>query len=208
MKFYWLLANFFKTVNVVTTTGSEKDLKNIDIIIEEQPTGEISLGAGVGSSGSTVSGGISENNFLGKGIRLDTNLSVSAKSISGQFIYSKPNFNYTDNTLSTSIRSTKTDYLTDYGYKTNKNSFSIGTSFEQYENLYFSPDISLTSETLSTNARASTSLNKQAGNYTDLYLNYGLKYDLRNSPYKATEGYVTTFYQSIPLARGKLVGIP
>ena len=191
---------FFKKVDSKTRAGSTKDFRVIDLTVEEQPTGEISLGAGVGSSGSTVSGGISENNFLGKGIRLDTNLSVSAKSISGQFIYSKPNFNYTDNTLSTSIRSTKTDYLTDYGYKTNKNSFSLGTSFEQYENLYFSPDISLTSETLSTNARASTSLNKQAGNYTDLYLNYGLKYDLRNSPYKATEGYVTTFYQSIPLA--------
>ena len=44
------------------------------LIVEEKPTGEISLGAGVGTSGGSIGGGIKENNFLGKGINFNTNL--------------------------------------------------------------------------------------------------------------------------------------
>ena len=32
-------------------------------MVEEKPTGEISLGAGVGTSGSTIGGGVKEKNF-------------------------------------------------------------------------------------------------------------------------------------------------
>ena len=35
----------------------------INITVEEKPTGEIFAGAGTGTSGSTVSGGIKEKNF-------------------------------------------------------------------------------------------------------------------------------------------------
>ena len=191
---------FFKNVDKTIKPGSSKDFRVVDIIVEEQATGEISLGAGIGSSGTTVSGGISEGNFLGKGIKLDTNVKVSAQSLTGQFIYSKPNFNYTDNTLFTSLKSVKTDYLTDFGYKTNTASFSVGTSFEQYENLFFSPETELSIESLETNSKASASLKKQTSDYSDLYFNYGLKYDLRNSRYKTSEGYMVNFTQLVPIS--------
>ena len=35
-------------------TGSTKDQKIIDIEVEEKPTGEISAGAGIGTSGGSV----------------------------------------------------------------------------------------------------------------------------------------------------------
>ena len=37
----------------------------MEIKVEEKATGEISAGAGVGSQGGTIGGGITENNFLG-----------------------------------------------------------------------------------------------------------------------------------------------
>ena len=43
-----------------------QNLKVINITVEEQPTGEISMGAGYGSSGSTIGAGIVEKNFLGR----------------------------------------------------------------------------------------------------------------------------------------------
>ena len=52
------------------------DAELIDIKIEEKPTGEISLAAGVGTSGSVIGGGITEKNFLGKGINLDTFIEI------------------------------------------------------------------------------------------------------------------------------------
>jgi len=189
----------FKNVKAEIKDGSDLNSKEIDIIVEEKPTGEISLSAGVGTSGSTIGGGIKEKNFLGKGINLSTNLEISEESVKGEFIYSKPNFAYTDNTLSTSIRSTTTDYLSDFGYKVSNLGFSVGTSFEQYENLFFNPEIDLNFESLTTNSSATNRLKKQEGSYEDLYFNYGLIYDLRDSGFNPSKGNRTSFNQTIPL---------
>ena len=192
----------FKSVKSNIKDGSDTNLKVIDLTVEEKPTGEISLAAGVGSGGSTIGGGIVEKNFLGKGINLKTNLEVSQSSVKGQFVYSKPNFNYTDNTLFTSIKSTTQDNLSDSGYKVSNAGFSLGTSFQQYENLYFSPEIDISVENLKTNATASKSLKKQEGTYEDFYFNYGLDYDLRNSTFRPSSGNKTSFYQELPVVSG------
>jgi outer membrane protein insertion porin family len=192
----------FKSVKSNIKDGSDTNLKVIDLTVEEKPTGEISLAAGVGSGGSTIGGGIVEKNFLGKGINLKTNLEVSQSSVKGQFVYSKPNFNYTDNTLFTSIKSTTQDNLSDSGYKVSNAGFALGTSFQQYENLYFSPEIDISVENLKTNATASKSLKKQEGTYEDFYFNYGLEYDLRNSTFRPSSGNKTSFYQELPVVSG------
>ena len=189
----------FKKVNGEIKDGSDENLKVIDIIVEEQPTGEIALAAGVGTSGSTIGGGINEKNFLGKGINLTTNLEISEDGVKGKFVYSKPNFAYTDNTLFTSVDATTTDLLTDFGYKVSKKGFSLGTQFEQYENVFFSPELSVFLEDLDTNSTASSQLKKQEGSYTDVYFNYGLDYDLRNSKYQPSSGYKTSFGQELPM---------
>ena len=189
----------FKNVKSEIIDGSNQNLKEINISVEEMPTGEISLAAGVGTSGSTIGGGIVEKNFLGKGINLSSNLEISESSVKGQFVYAKPNFAYSDNTLFTSVKSTSTDSLTDFGYKVSETGFSIGSEFEQYENFYVKPTISASIEDLETNSTASKSLKKQEGNYTDLYFDYGLNYDRRNSKFRPSSGSVISFYQELPL---------
>ena len=189
----------FSKVDVKLNEGSNKNLKIIEIEVEEQPTGEISLGAGLGTSGASIGGGVKENNFLGKGITVDTNLSVSDKTIAGKLTYVKPNFNYSDNDLFTSIQSTTTDNLSISGYKTNDIGFSLGTRFEQYENLFFRPELAVNIEKLETTSTASSTVKKMEGNYTDLYFNYSLDYDLRDRYYQPTEGSQSTIFQSIPL---------
>ena len=191
--------NFFTSVKSKVKDGSTPNLKIININVEEKATGEISLGAGVGTSGGQIGGGIKENNFLGRGISLDTNLIFSENSIKGNFIYAKPNFNYTDNTLFTSLSSTTTDNLVSSGYKSSDTTFSLGTSFMQYENLNFRPEISTSFEKLETTSSATASLKKQAGNYFDIYFNYGIDYDLRNKTFKPNDGYRTYFSQELPL---------
>ena len=65
-------------VNAITSVSSDLSAtaingdktKTIDITIEEKPTGEIFAGAGTGTNGTTVSFGVRENNYLGKGILL------------------------------------------------------------------------------------------------------------------------------------------
>ena len=191
--------NIFGKVETNIRPGSNKNLKIIDLSVEEKATGEISLGAGVGTSGGTVSAGIKENNFMGKGVGLNTNLSISENAVKGQFTYFQPNFNNSDNSLSTSINNTVTDNLTDFGYKTTNFGFSLGTTFQQYENFYFSPTLAADVENMEINSNASSTLKKQKGDYFDTYLNYSLDYDLRNKRYRADDGFRNVFYQELPL---------
>ena len=195
-------SGLFKNVDSIIKNGSSDNLKIIDIIVEEQPTGEISLGAGYGTSGTAIGGGIKEKNFLGKGINLNTNLEISEESVKGQFIYSKPNFAYTDNTLFTTIRSTNSDFLSTYGYEISDLGASVGTKFEQYENIFFSPEIDVSIEKLETNSTASSNLKKQEGNYEDVYFKYSIDQDLRDSSFDPTRGNITTFYQEVPIVSG------
>ena len=191
--------NFFKSVNSNIQNGSNDNFKIIEINVEEKPTGEISVAAGYGTTGFATGGHIIEKNFLGKGIDLDTNIEINQDSIKGQITYSVPNFAYTDNSLSTSLRSISSDFLTLYGYETKEYGFSIGTRFEQYEKLFFKPELDFYIEDLSTNSKASNNIKKQEGTYKDLYFNYSLNYDLRNSNYNPSSGYFLDFYQELPV---------
>ena len=136
---------------------------------------------------------------MGSGVTLDTNFQISDDGVKGSVTYAKPNFNYTDNTLFTSIKSTTEDKLSSSGYKITTAGFSIGTKFEQYENLLFSPEIDFTQEDLTTNSSASSSFKKQEGSYSDFYLNYGLIYDTRDSSFNPTKGGAFVFNQELPL---------
>ena len=189
----------FKKVKTNIKDGKKDSFKEIDIDVEERPTGEISLTAGFGTTGETIGGGIKENNFLGKGIKLNTNIELTPDSIKGQFIYAKPNFNYSDNTLFTSLRSSTSDFLDTSGYKTSDISFSLGTKFEQFQNIFLSPELDFLIEDLETSDKASTTLKKQEGSYTDLYFNYTVNQDLRDKKFRTESGYVTNFSQELPL---------
>ena len=71
-----------------------------------------------------------ENNYLGKGISLDTNVSLSDESLKGLFSVTNPNYKNSDKLVYFSAEAIETDRLTAFGYKTNKTGFSVGTNFE------------------------------------------------------------------------------
>ena len=189
----------FKTVDYKISTGSSDEFKIIDVDVVEQPTGEIMAGAGYGTSGGTVLLGIKEKNFLGQGITLNANLELTEESIKGSLDYIEPYFNFSDNSLFASISNTENDYLDTFGYKTNEFQLSSGTSFEPYEKIIFSPNLSLSYENLDTNSKASNAIKKQKGTYSDIYFNYSLINDNRDNKFNPQTGNRTNFTQELPL---------
>ncbi len=192
-------SNLFRNVNRSVKEGQDLNTKIIDITVEEKPTGEIMIGAGAGSDGGTLGFSISENNFLGKGIKLSSSLDLTEDSIRGLFSVTNPNFNYTDKSLSTSVESTNVDKLTDSGYKSTKTGFTFGTGFEQFQNVYFSPKLLNFYEDITTKTTASDNLKKQSGSYFESKFSYGLDYDMRNQRFQTTDGFRSKFNQTIPL---------
>ena len=189
----------FASVEQNTIEGSTPDLKNINIMIEEMATGEISAGAGVGSSGGTVSFSVSENNYLGSGITLDASLRITEESVRGRFGVINPNYNYSGNTVNASVESLQTNKLSTFGYDSTRTGFTVGTTFEQYEDVFIVPQISTYYEDLITNDNASAALKKQEGSYLDSDLRYTIVKDKRDQKFQPTDGYRTSFTQRLPL---------
>ena len=190
---------FFKSVEDNIEIGTFDNQKIIDITVEEKPTGEISAGAGVGTGGGTLVFGIQENNFLGRGIEFGTDLAFSQETVKGEISLINPNYKGTNRSLNFSAQSQTTDRLKNFGYKSNKTGFSIGSGFEFYEDYFLNIGTSSYFEDLETDNNASATMKKQNGSYFDTFFNYTLALDQRDQRYRPTDGFISRFTQNIPL---------
>tara|TARA_B100000886_G_scaffold337630_1_gene298758 strand:- start:1655 stop:3898 length:2244 start_codon:yes stop_codon:yes gene_type:complete len=190
--------NIFKSVESKIIDNEDKS-KIIDITIEEKATGEIMAGAGVGTDGSTLSFALKENNYLGRGIGLKSELTISEETIKGQFRVDNPNFRNSDKSINLNIQSLETDKLTDSGYKTNKTGFGFGTNFEYQDDVFIGLGQDSFYEKIETNSSASARQKSQAGNYWDTFLNLDLDYDKRNQKYRPTDGFRSSYSVNLPI---------
>ena len=191
--------NFFKNVKSEILEGSEPNTKIINISVEEKPTGEIMAGAGFGTSGSSFMLGVKENNFLGRGISLDTNLNLSTESVKGLFKIENRNYNNSDKSLFLTVDASETDRLKDSGYKFNKTGFDIGTRFEYYDDFYLKLGTSNYYERIETDNTASTRQKKQEGDYIDSFIKIGATLDKRNQKFQTSEGFLSSYSIDLPI---------
>ena len=103
---------YFKTVNVdvkpVTTTPDQVD---INIAVEEQPSGNSTIAAGYSQSGGlTFQAGLSQSNFLGTGNRVDLQFSRSETLDSYRVGYVNPYFTADGVSQGTNLYYRKTKY--------------------------------------------------------------------------------------------------
>lgn len=194
--------NIFAKVDHVVKDGSSKDLKVIDITIEEKATGEISAGAGVGTDGGSFAINISENNWLGEGKNVGFDLELDQDSLKGELSYTDPNYDLLGNSIKYKLFSTTND-KPEQGYENSLFGASVATSFEQYKDVFTNLGISANYDNLRTDSSASSSLKKQKGEFTEVSGILGFSVDKRNRSFKPTDGSITRFSQSIPLLADK-----
>ena len=191
--------NYFSKVESEILDSANENKKIINITVEEKATGEIMAGAGIGTGGGTFAFGVSENNFLGRGIELSSDVLVSPESVRGLISLNNPNYKGSNRSLNTSVESSVTDRLKNFGYKSKKTGFSVGSGFEFYDDLYWNTGVSSYVEKLETDNSASASMKKQSGSYFDTFFNQTFSYDKRNQRHKTSDGYISRFTQKIPL---------
>ena len=191
--------NFFKNVNSEVVDGSSENTKIINIKVEEKPTGEIMAGAGVGTSGGTFLIGLKENNYLGKGLSVDANATITSETFKGSIGVTNPNFNNSDKSLFTSIEASEIDRMTTNGYKTNKTGFDIGTKFEYYEDFNLGFSTRSFYEKIETDSTASARQQKQEGNYWDTFIKGTFDFDKRNQRFKTSDGFRSIYSLDLPI---------
>lgn len=184
----------FKSINFQVDTDSD-NLVNINITVEEQPTGAISAGVGFGSDSSNILTSLSEKNFLGKGINANINTSVGTEKISGSLSLSVPDYKNTNNTLISELFALSTDFA-NAGYESSKAGGSIATMYEVAENLDFKIGLGADLDDISANSSASALYKSMEGKYTTFKGFYSIINDERNRFLLPSEGHKVSFTQA------------
>ena len=191
--------NFFRSVDYNILNNDDLGTKTLEIFIEEKPTGEISATAGFGTEGGSIGFGIKENNFIGKGVSLDSNFLLSEESFKGKFAFTNPNYKNSDKSLSLSIEATENDNMEKFGYKSNKTGFEIATNFEYLDDFRLGLGLTNFYEVIKTDSTASEAQKKQKGNYWDSFLNLNFNYDKRNQKFQTSSGYRSYYSLALPI---------
>lgn len=82
---------YFKDVQMIPTRIADANMMNLDIKVEEQPTGELSGGFGWSNiNGFMVDAGITENNFMGRGQTVQLRGSIAQYQKQALFSFTEP----------------------------------------------------------------------------------------------------------------------
>ena len=186
--------NIFNNVSIVSDTNNNN--VSIKISIEEKPTGEISGGLAVGSTGSSISFNVNENNFFGQGIKANIGLDFGTQQILGNINFSNPDFYSSGNTVSNNIYVTKTTYENSgYDNKMIGDNFSI--KYEIFKDLEMENGLSLNLDSIHTHEGSSSLIRSRKGDYLTTKYFYNLINDKRNKKFQPTSGYTFIFGQGI-----------
>ena len=191
--------NIFGKVSHEILPGSNEDFKVLNITVEEKATGEIMAGAGIGTDGTSFQFSVTENNWLGRGIKLQSSLNASQHKISGDIFVNNPNYNFSGNAVNAGLDVSSTDRSTTSGFKSSRTGGEIGTSFEQYQNVFIAPTITIALEDVEVDEDASDSIKKMEGNFFNSDLGYSITFDKRNQAFKPTRGHKLVWRQKLPI---------
>ena len=187
----------FKSVNYEEKLINNEKI-NLEIKVEEQPTGSISAGVGVGSSGSNIGTGIGEKNLFGKGITLNSNLSLGTEKIQGNVNLTIPDFKNTDNSFTNNFYIVSSD-LENAGYESTIAGNISSIEYDIFEDVRFGFGGGIERDKITTNSSASQLYKSREGNYLTYKGFYNIINDKRDKKFQTTKGYKTEINQTLAL---------
>ena len=183
-------SGFFESVGISIQPGtsSEKALVIVDVV--EAPTGSLNFGVGY-STDTNVTGSLSltERNLLGKGQKLNLNLSAAKNAQTLNFGFAEPAFLNRKVVAGINLDIKKVD-PSESTYTSNSISVSPSLGFGVGPNSKMV--VSYKIENLRINSKNSNSfvLRADDGKYIDSSISSTLVYDRRNSIIEPTQGYI------------------
>ncbi|MBE7217825.1 MAG: outer membrane protein assembly factor BamA [Caulobacteraceae bacterium] len=202
--------NFFKTVDIDQLPGSAPDKTALRVKVQEQPTGQLSLGAGYSTVDKLLLDvGVEQNNFRGTGQSVSLRASVGSLRQQIDFRFTEPRF------LGRNIRggfdlfAYKYDF-TDYsGFDSESVGGTLRAGFPLNLNTYLQTrytihqdHVSVANGLCDTVGTVSVTICDQRGDAFYSTPGYTLSFDTRNDPRRATRGFQFDFSQDLAGAGG------
>ena len=178
---------YFSKVGVQNIQGSSADQTITRVTVEEQSTGDFSIGVGYSSLDKTsFTLGINERNFLGTGRRASASISTSGTSTDFVLGLSQPYLFGRDLTGSIDLFKTKsTANLT----AVNRTGVDLGVSFAAAHDIYHRVSYKLATSKITNTSTVATSLTGENGkSLLKSAVSYTIGRDTRDSRFDPTEG--------------------
>lgn len=194
---------FFKDVTVEEARGSAPDRSVVNVTVQEQPTGELSVGAGFSSVDSFVLNlGITERNFRGRGQNVVARVEWGSLRQQIDFRFTEPKFLGRDLRAGFDAFHSRYDLseYSSYDYRSTGGGLRLSYPLNGYTLLstrYFlkSDEIIVPSNYCNVGGSGSTALCDQVGSFLNSSAGYTMLVDRRNDPVRPTRGWTGSLRQ-------------
>ncbi|MGV8951461.1 MAG: outer membrane protein assembly factor BamA [Cypionkella sp.] len=194
---------FFKDVKVEEARGSAPDRSVVNVTVEEQPTGELSVGAGFSSVDSfVVNLGITERNFRGRGQNVVARVEWGALRQQIDFRFTEPKFLGRDLRAGFDAFHSRYDLseFSSYDYRSTGGGLRLSYPLNGYTLLsarYFlkSDEVIVPDGFCTAGGSGSNALCDQIGTFLNSAAGYTLLVDRRNDPVRPTRGWTGSLRQ-------------
>jgi outer membrane protein insertion porin family len=183
---------FFKSVQVTQEQGSAPDKVILKAKVEEQSTGELSLGGGVSTSDGPLGlVQVRERNLMGQGQDLSVSTTIAARRTQFDISFTEPYFLDRPIAFTTDLFHTTRD-LTDYSsynWRSTGGSFSFNYFISEFwrQRLGYTLRRDVVTDV---DSDASIYIKDQEGKTISSYVTHEIAYDRRDSRIAPTEGYM------------------
>ncbi|HRD74738.1 MAG TPA: outer membrane protein assembly factor BamA [Hyphomicrobiaceae bacterium] len=201
---------FFKNVDIKRRAGSTPDRVVLDVDLVEQPTGELSFGAGY-STAEGVIGDISltERNLFGNGQFIRLKLSGSIERLQIDLSFTEPRFLDRNLAAGFDVFHKDVNQSNRQAFRNRKTGGSLRLAFPLAENLWMSTNYTLSRDEIydvdkdaSDGVIASRAIREAEGVTITSSVGTSIAYDARNHPRSPTSGYYLTLSSDVAGAGG------
>ena len=184
---------FFRSVEVDTEPGSSPDRAVIRVVVEEQPTGNLSLGVGfstdVGPVGNVE---VTERNLLGRGQTLGLSVQIAGEESEFSFRFIEPAFLDRDLSVGFEAAFEDIDLSDESSFELQRLQFRPTVGFPLDPNTRGSVFYEVSNADVEVDAGASALVEGDAGTQLTSLIGFRLVHDQRNSRVEPTEGYIAS----------------
>lgn len=196
---------FFKDVTVEEARGSAPDRSVVNVTVQEQPTGELSVGAGFSSVDSfVVNLGITERNFRGRGQNVVARVEWGSLRQQIDFRFTEPKFLGRDLRAGFDAFHSRYDLsqYSSYDYRSTGGGVRLSyplNGYTLFSTRYFlkADEIIVPTGYCGVAGSGSNALCDQVGSYINSSAGYTLLVDRRNDPVRPTRGWTGSLRQDL-----------